>query len=488
MKVNLIQGMSSMLKMNNLVYTTTPYQHQQEALEKAWGNTGFAYFLEQGTGKSKIVVDETVNLIERGLINCAIILAPNGVHENWVQQFETHGPKNYDKWFLQVFKSKNKDEIQEKLTRDIINSGKVLVFLMNIESLSHKKGQDYLQRLLRARRHTYLCIDESHKVKTPGAARTKAVIKLGELAKYRRIATGTEAEEGIHNLFAQFKFLDWRIIGHKFYTSFKSMYCIMGGFENRQIVGFQNKEILAASIAPFAYNKRKRDCLDLPDKVYVKHRIAMTPEQKDMYDTLEEELLLELDNGDIIDGTMALTRIIRLQQVLCGCISGQSIPSNRADYVVELVEQASSKCIVFCRFIKDVSLVTTALTSSGIGSIGIVGGTDNMLEQVNSWRNDPRIKALVITVQTGGLGLTLNEANTMIFYSNTYSSTDRLQAEDRAHRIGQTNKVTIHDIVVRGKIDDIILKVLRNKANLAERFRELLKEGKLQQFLKGETE
>jgi SNF2 family DNA or RNA helicase len=477
-----------MLKMNNLVYTTTPYQHQQEALEKAWGNTGFAYFLEQGTGKSKIVVDETVNLIERGLINCVIILAPNGVHENWVQQFELHGPKNYDKWYIQVFRSKNKGEKQEQLTRDIINSGKVLVFLMNIEALSHKKGQDYLYRILRARRHSYVCVDESHKIKTPSATRTKAAIKLGELAKYRRITTGTEAEEGIHNLFAQFKFLDWKIIGHKFITSFRNMYCVMGGFENREIIGFQNKEILAASIAPFAYNKRKRDCLDLPDKVYVKHRIAMTPEQEDMYDRLEEDLLLELDNGDVVDATMAITRIMRLQQVLCGHITDQTILSNRANYVVELVEQASSKCIVFCRFIKDVSLVTTALASYGIGSIGIVGGTDNMLEQVNSWRNGSHIKALVITVQTGGLGLTLNEANTMIFYSNTYSSTDRLQAEDRAHRIGQTNKVTIHDIVVRGKIDDIILRVLKNKANLAERFRELLKEGKLQQFLKGETE
>jgi len=471
-----------------MIYTTEPYEHQKEALSKAWGNSGFAYFLEQGTGKSKIVVDETVNLIEQGLINCVVILAPNQVHVNWEEQFNTHGPVNYDKWYIQVYSAKNNDAVQEQLTRDIINSGKVLVFLMNIEAISRTKGQRYLERILRARSKTYLCIDESHKIKSWSAERTKQAIKIGALAKYRRIATGTEAEEGLIDLYSQFKFLNWQILGHKYITSFKAMYCIMGGFENRQIIDYRDKEVLAACIEPFTYNKRKKDCLDLPDKVYVKHYIDMTYEQKEAYDTLEEELLLELDNGELIDATMALTKIVRLQQVLCGHIGdkGHAFDSNRAKYVVELVENSRGKVIVFCRFIRDVDLVCQRLELEGIGAVGITGGMNNTLELINHWRNNPKTKVLVITIQTGGSGLTLNEADTTIYYSNTYSSIDRLQSEDRNHRIGQHNKVTYHDIVCRGKIDDIILKVLKKKSSLAQEFRELMTNDKLKEFIKDE--
>ena len=128
-------------------------------------------------------------------------------------------------------------------------------------------------------RRTYICIDELHKIKTPGAKRTKSAIKFGELCKYRRITTGTEAEEGIHNLYSQMKFLDWRIIGFKFFTPFRNTFCVMGGFEMRQIIRYQNQDLLAHKIAPYVYQKRKKDCLDLPEKLYINHRIEMTPEQ-----------------------------------------------------------------------------------------------------------------------------------------------------------------------------------------------------------------
>jgi len=480
---------------NDLVYATPPYEHQREALETAWGSEAFAYLLEQGTGKSKIVVDETINMIERDLINCVVILAPNQVHENWREQYELHGGGS-DRYTVQVYKSVSTPGArrkQEQLTRDIIASGKVLVFLMNIEALSHVSGQSYLHRILLARKRSYLCIDESHKIKTFGSKRTKAAIQLGSLAKYRRIATGTEAEEGLINLYSQFRFLDWSIIGHRGITSFKSMYCILGGYEMREIVGYRNQDVLTARLAPFVYMKRKRDCLDLPDKVYVTHHVEMTAEQTNIYRILEQDLILLLEDDKFIDATMVLTRMIRLQQVLCGHLSSgdnddtRTIESNRATYAAELVESASGKSIVFCRFVKDVELVAKALGNIGIVSIGITGETDRRLEQINLWRNDPACRALVMTVQTGGTGLTLNEASSTIFFSNSWSATDRVQAEDRNHRIGQTEKVTYHDIVTEGKIDEKILVALRNKSNLANEFRSLINEGKAQtivQFLR----
>jgi SNF2 family DNA or RNA helicase len=468
----------------DLLYGTVPYEHQREALETAWGTPAFAYFMEQGTGKSKIIIDETINMIERDLINCVVILAPNQVHENWKEQYEIHGGAS-NKYTVQVYKSVSTPrarEKQEQWTREIIASGKVLVFLMNIEALSHPSGQNYLMRILRARKNTYMCIDESHKIKNFSAKRTKIAIQLGLMAKYRRIATGTEAEEGIINLFTQMKFLDWSIIGHKFITSFKSMFCIMGGYEMREIVGYRNQQVLTARMAPYVFMKRKRECLDLPDKVYVEHHIEMTADQANIYRIMEEELILMLDDGKFIDVTMVLTRLLKLQQLLCGHLSNEdgtrTIESNRADYVAGLVENASGKSIVFCRFVKDVELVVKALGNIGIVSIGVTGETDHRLDQINLWRNDPACRALVITVQTGGTGLTLNEASSTVFYSNSWSATDRLQAEDRNHRIGQTDKVTYHDVIVKGKIDERILKALKDKSNLADRFRSLISEGR----------
>lgn len=468
-----------------MIYTTEPYQHQKEALETAYGKTVFGYFLEQGTGKSKIVVDEVVNLILEDQINCVVILAPNQVHENWKEQFELHGPKDWDdKWWIQVYKSGKKK--QEEETRNAIASGRVLVFLMNIEALSHASGCEYLHKLLLARKKTYICIDESHKIKN-NVKRTQMAIRLGSFAKYRRIATGTEAEEGTINLFNQMKFLDWTIIGHKYVTSFKSMYCQMGGYENREIVAYRNLPMLTARIAPHVYLKRKKECLDLPDKVYVTHHIDMTPEQANVYRILEQELILMLDDGKFIDATMVLTRLIKLQQVLCGHISNEdgtrTIDSNRADYTAGLVEAASGKSIVFCRFVKDVQLVVKALGDIGIVSMGVTGETDHRLDNINIWRNDPNCRALVITVQTGGTGLTLNEASNTVFYSNSWSATDRLQAEDRNHRIGTLEKVTYHDIVTYGKIDERILKALREKSDLASQVRKLIAEGKAKDIL-----
>jgi SNF2 family DNA or RNA helicase len=463
------------------------YDHQLEALTLSRHRNNFAFYMEQGVGKSAIIVHEIVGLIDADKINCAVILAPNGVHINWYGELMKHSPPNYDKWAIQIWKSNEPLAKKEAATREILATKKCLIFLMNIESLSKSGGVNYLRRILLARRRVYMVIDESHKIKTYKAKRTKNAINLGKLAYIKRIATGTEAEEGLENLFAQFKFLDEDIIGVKTYTAFRSMYCVTVGVERSvMIVDYQNQEILAQKIKPFTYQKRKKDCLDLPDKVYVTHEIEMTTEQNRIYSKLEEELIIELKEGIIVDVTMAMTRMMRLQQVLCGHVGAkdelegqnviEEIPSNRASYVVELVESASSKVIVFCRFVKDVELVFTALAQNSIRAVavsGLIEGSKRMME-IERWRQEKDTKVLVITTATGGTGLTLNEANTTIFYSNTWSSTDRIQAEDRNHRIGQDSKVTYHDLMVSQHIDHRIINVLKRKQERAMEFRSTL--------------
>ena len=480
--------------------STTPYDHQVEANNVAWLKPAFAYFLEQGTGKSKIIVDEIINLNAEGLIDCAIIIAPNNVHVNWKEEFIKHGANYQDRFAIQIWTSGRNREKFERETSNIFKSEKTLVFLMNIEALSSPSGQIYLKRILTFRRRAYLAIDESHKIKSPGALRTKAIVDLGRFAKFRRIATGTEAEEGIVGLYSQFKFLDPAIIGTRSYTAFKGLYCIedqtqkANGQIYKTIVGYKNEEHLASKIAPFIYAKRKHECLTLPDKVYVRHQIQMTSEQSTIYNKLEEQLIYELKSGEIVDATMAMTRMTRLHQVLCGHINtsnagdrnssrfNETIASNRADYIAEIVSEASSKVIVFCRFTKDVDLINTSLVKIGVRSVAVSGLLESSRrhDEITRWRTDPGIKALCITTATGGVGLTLNEASTTIFYSNTWSSTDRKQAEDRNHRIGQESKVTYHDVMVPRTIDDKLYYVLMQKRELANEFRSIVN---LQRFL-----
>jgi SNF2 family DNA or RNA helicase len=467
-------------------YSTVPYAHQIEALQMAWQQPAFAYFLEQGTGKSKIIVDEIVNLIEQGYIDAAIIVAPNNVHVNWRTELFKHGPKEYAKWNVYIYRSTDTEDKRNKAMKFFLNTSSIPIFLINIEALSTVKGVAFMHRILRIKRHVYLAIDESHKIKSPSAKRTKAAIDISKFARYRRIATGTEAEEGIEDLYSQFKFLDPNIIGIKSFTAFRSMFCVMGGFEGREIKGYQNEDVLAKRIQNYTYQKRKKDCLDLPEKVYVTHEISLTKQQFDIYNKLEEELLYELASGAIVDASLAITKVMRLQQVLCGHLNAseseeqprsmQIIPSYRNEYVAELVEDASGKVIIFCRFVADVDIVCNALATHGIKSIGVSGLMDSndRMGEIDHWRTDKDTKALVMTTAVGGVGLTLNEASTTIFFSNSWSSTDRLQAEDRNHRIGQVNHVTYHDIIVPGRIDDRLLQALRSKRMVSQEFRTLV--------------
>jgi SNF2 family DNA or RNA helicase len=476
-------------------YTTIPYAHQQEALQLAWDKPAFAYFMEMGTGKSKIIVDEIVNYINHKMIDCAIVVAPNNVHVNWKTELLKHGPHEWTEWNIIIYRSSDSDDKRQRDLNALSHPTRRPVILINVEALSTERGVTFLMKVLSKKRHTYMAIDESHKIKSPSAKRTKNAWALSRMAKYRRIATGTEAEEGLEDLYAQFRFLDPAIIGTRTFTAFRGMFCVMGGFEMREVKGYQNQDLLAKRIENYTYNKRKKDCLDLPEKVYKTHEISMTKEQFKIYHQLEEELLYELASGAVVDASLAIVKVMRLQQVLCGHLNTsddesrgkpQIIPSYRSEYVTELVEEASGKVIIFCRFVADVGLVCNALANSNIKSVGITGQIDSndRITEIAKWRNEKDIKALVITTATGGTGLTFNEANTTIFFSNSWSATDRLQAEDRNHRIGQNDKVTYHDIIVPGKVDAKLLRALREKRMISQEFRSLIG---IKKFLTGES-
>ena len=317
-----------------------------------------------------------------------------------------------------------------------------------------------------------LVVDESSRIKRPGAKRTKIITKFGKQADFKRIMTGTPVTKGAEDVYSQFKFLDPQILGYDSFYSFKAQYCIMGGFENRQVVSYQNIDELTRNIDGHSFRVLKKDCLDLPSKIYQRHYVEMTPEQSKLYQNMKKSFVAELD-GETIDAPEAITRLLRLQQILCGWFpSDEGIqPINdknpRIEALKEILSNIDSKVIIWARFKADLRAIERALGELAVSYHGDVT-TDARELAVDRFQNDPKIKYFIGQPQSGGIGLTLTAAEYAIYYSNSFDLEQRMQSEDRCHRIGTKNNVTYIDIEARGSVDTKIIKALRNKKNIAD--------------------
>ena len=207
-------------------FKTKPYAHQLKALEMSWDKEYFAYFMEMGTGKSKVLIDNISMLYDNGKINGALIIAPKGVYKNWFsQEIPTHMVKHIDPvtvlWKSQINKT------QQSYLNKLFATGEDLhILVMNVESLSTKKGVDFAEKFLNSH-NAMMAIDESTTIKNPDAKRTRNIVALGELAKYRRILTGSPVTKSPLDLYKQCEFLDESLLDHGSYYSFRSRYAVM---------------------------------------------------------------------------------------------------------------------------------------------------------------------------------------------------------------------------------------------------------------------
>ena len=265
--------------------------------------------MEQGTGKTKVIIDSAAYLYANGAIDCMVVIAPNGVHRNWLS---TEMPTHLPDWcpsksmYYQSSMSKNK---LEKSFNDVYTAQDCLkIFTFNVEAFVSKSAIFYMEKILLAN-NVLLVVDESSRIKTPGAKRTKIITKFGKQAKYRRILTGTPITKGPEDVYSQFRFLDPLILGYDSYDSFRARYCVMGGFENRQIVSYQNTEELIEKVESHSFRVLKKDCLDLPPKVYQRHIVPMTKAQEKLYVQMKKNFVTEL-RGDTLTAPEAITRLL----------------------------------------------------------------------------------------------------------------------------------------------------------------------------------
>jgi len=467
--------------MSEYIFKTKPYEHQFKALKKSWDREFYGLFMEMGTGKSKVLIDEIASLYLRGKITAALIIAPKGVYRNWERgELPTHMP---DQVPTLVAAWKAPSEMSKKDKEDLKNilipNGKLRILLMNVEAFSSTKGTKYAAQFLH-KSSALMAVDESTTIKTPSASRTKNVLRVGKLAQYRRIMTGSPVTKNPLDIFSQLEFLSPTILKQN-YWAFRSRYAIMrnvnfGPRSTQLVVGFQRLPELNKVVEQHSYRVLKEDCLDLPDKVYEKRFVSLTPEQVKAYEEMRRFNMTELE-GEVMTSLSSLTALIRLHQISCGHVtldSGETkaLKSNRMNELLNVLDEVEGKVIIWASYRFDLKHIEEILKNKfgEESTASYFGDTKDKDRQdiVERFQDkNSKLKYFVGNPSTGGYGLTLTAAHTVIYYSNTYDLEKRMQSEDRAHRIGQVNKVTYIDLISEGTVDEKIVQSLRSKIDIA---------------------
>jgi SNF2 family DNA or RNA helicase len=463
----------------NYKFKTKPYKHQLTALEKSWNKENYAYFMEMGTGKTKVLIDNIAMLYDKGKINAALIIAPKGVVKTWYEQeLPTHLPDHIENvtvlWQSNITKGQ-----QEKLESLYEIETALHILIMNVEALSTEKGVKFASKFINSHK-AMMAIDESTTIKTPSARRTKNIIGIGKHAKYRRIMTGSPITKNPLDLYTQCEFLDPWLLDFSSYYAFRNRYAEMKTMHLRgrsiQVVDkFQNLGELSETVKGFSYRVLKEDCLDLPEKVFIKRHVTLTPDQKKLYEQMKKAAMAVL-NGKVNTTTTVLTQLMRLHQITCGHFTAddgtsQAVESNRLKELMDILEDIDGKVIIWANYQMSVGEIIQALVKkygeeSYVHYYGLTPQEDRQ-DFIRRFQNDPKCRFIVGTPQTGGYGITLTQANTVIYYSNGYDLEKRLQSEDRAHRIGQKKTVTYIDLIAEDTVDEKIVKALRDKINIA---------------------
>jgi SNF2 family DNA or RNA helicase len=474
-----------------------PYTHQQETLTSTWDLPAHALFLEMGTGKSKLSLDTWGMLALNDLSSVLVIVCPKSLVLTWAyEQIPDHLPDE----ILEQTDVTYWQPSLEPLSLEEVYHQRYTILIVNVESLRVKTSKmkesralTYIRQFMQWAQNsaTMMIVDESTTIKNPDAKRTKAVNReLRPFTTYRRILSGLPAPNGPLDLYSQFEFLDPSFLQQRSFYTFKARYAVMekmrvaGGREFNHVVGFQRIEELNALVAQHATIIRKEDCLDLPEKVYKTILLEMSARQKKIYAEMRKNAYIALADGEEVTAPIVLTQLLRLQQVSSGYLStdtGNLYPIDTPDKaprlqaLKEILEHLpeDERVLIWCQFTPELDLVCDMLKNTfDSDSYVMYYGQRTITERqaaIEQFRDDTAAPRFFVgQPKAGGRGLTLIEATTVVYYSNSYDLDLRSQSEDRTHRIGQTKSVLYIDLIMADTVDEKVVKALRKKENLAE--------------------
>lgn len=448
----------------NMEFSRPPRQGQAEAFTKLRELDTGALFMDMGTGKSYVAIHLAAWWWAQGLISRVLLIAPNQVERQWLlEQLPINAPPWF-KWHGTIVKG-NRRRVGPWIEELAEDEERCPWLCVNVELLSHERGLE-LARAFIAGGRTLVIIDESTRIKTPKSIRTKSITKFRDATHKRLILSGQPTTRGLLDLFAQYRFLDPDIIGTASVASFRQRYCVRGGYEMRQIVGYQNVEELLAKLEPYTFTMKKTS--EYPP-VYMTRHHDLNAEQRRMYKELKDDLYTwvtkareaqEHDEEYGIACNNAAIALMRMQQVTCGYAQDRDeegevritvLNTERAELTVDLIEEAGDQhVIIYCAFRQCIEMVKAELDHrlsdpklpdvdkhryTYIEVSGGVTGAQRSLD-LDAFKQG-KVMNMIGTAASGGIGLDLSVASTTIYYSNTNSSEHREQSKARTDRIGQ---------------------------------------------------
>lgn len=448
--------------------STSLLGHQQAAVEKLYPLKVGALFMEMGTGKSRTAIE--LALRRRPRCKRVLWFCPVSVKETIRQEIAKH----VDGAGIYVFGNRTQEGAVPE----------AFWYIVGIESMSASPRLT-LAALSLVDASTLVIVDESSYIKGHRASRTKWITEIGRQATWRVILTGTPLTQGVVDLFAQMRFLSPNILGYASFYSFAANHLEYHPRQRRRIVRAHNTALLAAKIAPYAYQVTKAECLDLPQKLYESRWAEMSPEQCGLYFSVRDDLLARVEEVPEWQKDTAIFRLFTaLQQVACGFYRERPrpgaqpvhhvVPQRRLDLLIDTLGEIpdGEKVVIWVRWRNILEDVVKRISEDLDGEVVTYHGGHSEEQRGESLvKFKGPAQFLVATPECGSHGLTLTEAAYQVFYTNGFKYADRIQAEDRSHRIGQVRPVTYIDVAVSCSIEQRIHAALQRKANVAGDFR-----------------
>lgn len=459
-----------------------PYNHQIVAVNSAVSNMmshGFhALFMEMGTGKTKATIDTFMALVAKGQCGAMLVVCPKSLVSTWVEE---ELPKHMSIPYA-VLSWDGKTTIKSASTFEwFMRSSEPIIYVVNVEAFQalNETMRGRVSRVLRSKR-ALMVVDESSTIKGPKAQRSKNVKLAGTVAAYRMILTGTEISKGPLDLYMQFEFLKPGFWGVKSFYIFQQKYAVMqdaygpGGRIFKKVVGYQKVNEIVSQISPYTTRAMKRDCLDLPEKIKVTLRAAMTPSQEKAYRELKEHLATILASGEVLTVANKVSLFTKFRQVTGGTLKGElettvidEMPGKLASLLAD-IEDTDEQAIVWCAFRAEIEIVSKALSSLGevVKFDGSVEIDDRSEAKMRFQRGEARF--FVANMKTGAYGLNLQNCHIQYFYSRDLSPQVNWQAEDRSHRPGQRHPCVYKSIICPGTVDERVDALIAQSKDMHE--------------------
>ena len=452
------------------------FQHQVRGYNMALINftlrRGFGFLFEMGCGKTLTAIAVAGTLYAEHKINKLLVVAPTSVCSVWPEDFGKFADFPHLEKIMLGTKSQRLKQLKEL---ESFPCEALKVAVINYESVWR---DDIFDKLVDFNANMIIC-DESQRIKTHDAQQSKAMHKLGDLARYKLILSGTPVQNNAVDLYSQYRFLDPTVFGNNFYK-FRNRFCVMGGFNKRQIVNYKDLDLLIKKEHSIAYRVTKKEALDLPEQTFETRYITLTPSEKKLYNTLKKESATELANGGTISASTVLTKLLRLQQFTGGFViaDGEEKPQQIGtgkinaleDIVDDYVIDSGKKLVIFARFRAELDLIQKLLDKKKL-KYGVIYGDIKLSDRgeiVKDFQENEETKVFLAQIDTAGLGITLTAADTCVYYSVNFNYAAYSQSLARIHRIGQRNTCTYIHLTTKRTVDELIMKALHKKEDLAK--------------------